>query len=75
MEIYYSNHWQYKKNIRKITDDLIEYAVQNSNIIKDKIWEDAFNAVSRLPNGRTIKVVYKTAGKGKIKIITAFWTD
>ena len=75
MKFDYSNHWIKKRNVRKdITDDIIESAIQNSNILKDKNWPDAFNAIARVPpSGRIVKVVYKIIGKNKIRIITAFW--
>ncbi|MEK6936279.1 MAG: hypothetical protein AABW67_05820 [Nanoarchaeota archaeon] len=71
-----SEHWKYKRKYRKdITDDMIEYAVQNSNELKDKHWDDALNAICRIPpSGRILKVVYKKE-KLRIKIITAFWLD
>ena len=51
-------------------------AIQNSNILKDKNWPDALNAISRIPPmGRMLKVVYKRTGKDTIKIITSFWLD
>jgi len=54
---------------------MIEYAIKNSNILKDKYWEDALNAISRIPpSGRILKVIYKKE-KDNIKIITAFWLD
>ena len=76
MIIEYSKHWAKKKKYRKdITDDMIEYAISNSNELKDKYWEDALNAISRIPpSGRILKVIYKKE-KSKIKIITAFWLD
>jgi len=72
----YSKHWLHKRRFRpEITDDLLEYAINNSNELKDKYWEDASNAVCRVPpSGRILKVVYKRIGK-KYKIITAFWLD
>lgn len=76
MELKESEHWKKKKKYRKdISDDAIEYAIMNSNELKDKYWEDALNAISRIPpSGRILKVVYKKS-KDKIKIITAFWLD
>lgn len=73
----YSRHWKQKREVRKdITDDLIEYAIQQSNMLRDKDWPDAFNAVCRVPPmGRILKVVYKRVGKDTIKIVTAFWLD
>jgi len=61
---------------KEITDDLVEYAIQHSNALKDKNWPDALNAICRVPPmGRILKVVYKKIGKDTIKIITAFWLD
>lgn len=77
MEIEYSKHWL-KKHFKKrkdISDDAIEYALLNSQELRDKDWEDAFNAISRIPSsGRTLKAVYKKS-KGKVFIITAYWLD
>ena len=71
-----SEHWKKKRKYRKdISNDMIEYAIKNSNILKDKCWEDALNAISRIPpSGRILKVIYKKE-KDNIKIITAFWLD
>ena len=71
-----SEHWKKKRRKRKdISDDIIEYAIKNSNEINDKYWENALNAISRIPpSGRILKVVYRKE-KSKIKIITAFWLD
>ena len=71
-----SEHWKHKRKYRKdITDDMIEYAIKNSNELGDKYWENALNAICRIPpSGRILKVVYKKE-KEKIKIITAFWLD
>ena len=76
MELIASEHWKRKRRYRKdISDDMIEYALKNSNELKDKYWEDALNAISRIhPSGRILKVVYKKE-KSKTKIITAFWLD
>jgi len=76
MELEESGHWKRKKKYRKdITDEMIEYAVKNSNELRDKHWKDALNAISRIPpSGRILKVVYKKS-KNKVKIITAFWLD
>ena len=77
MKFVYSLHWKRKTEIRKeITADLIEYAIQHSNVLRDKNWPDALNAIWRVPPmGRILKVVYRRMGKDKIKIITAFWLD
>lgn len=76
MSVVDSEHWKRKRKYRKdITDDSIEYAIKNSNELKDKHWEDALNAICRIPpSGRILKVVYKKE-KSKLKIITAFWLD
>jgi len=62
-----SNHWERKRKYRPdITNDIIEYAIMNSNALKDKYWRDALNAVCRIPpSGRILKVVYR---KEKIKL-------
>ena len=77
MKFEYSLHWKQKRKVRKeITDDLIEYTIQHSNVLRDKNWPDTLNAISRVhPMGRILKVVYKKIGKDEIKIITAFWLD
>ncbi|MDO8623604.1 MAG: DUF4258 domain-containing protein [archaeon] len=76
MKIINSEHWKRKRKYRKdITDDIIEYAIKNSNELRDKYWENALNAICRVPlSGRILKVVYRLE-KNKIKIITAFWLD
>ena len=77
MEIDYSKHWlrKHAKKKKDITNDIIEYAIKNSREMKDRNWEDAYNAISRIPpSGRILKVVYKKS-KGKIFIVTAYWLD
>lgn len=77
MKIEYSIHWRNKKDKKKkdISDDIIEYALRNSEILKDRRWDDVFNAIARIPlSGRTLKVVYKKENQ-KIFIITAYWLD
>ncbi len=76
MQFEYSKHWIKKKRYRPdITEDMLEYCVQNSNRLKDKYWEDTWNAISRIPpSGRLLKVIYKHKGK-TIKILTAYWLD
>ena len=77
MEFTYSKHWIRKKKYRtKISDYMFEYAITNSDEVRDKHWEDASNAICRIPpSGRILKVVYKRIGKNKYKIITAYWLD
>lgn len=74
MVIVYSRHWL-RKHIKKrkdITNDVIEYALANSKELRDKDWEDALNAISRIPPaGRMLKVVYKKS-KGKVFITSRF---
>ena len=76
MKIINSEHWKRKRKYRKdITDDMIEYAIKNSNELRDKYWKNALNAICRVPlSGRILKVVYRQE-ENKIKIITAFWLD
>ena len=76
MMLEYSVHWKEQKETRKeITDDIIEYCIKNSPIIKDKKWENALNAIARIPpSGRLLKIVYRPKGK-VIKVITSFWLD
>ncbi|MBS3144959.1 hypothetical protein J4208_05240 [Candidatus Woesearchaeota archaeon] len=71
-----SEHWLRKRKKRQdITEDIIEYGIRNSDRIRDRHWEDVWNAITRIPpSGRTLKVVYKTEGKD-IKILTAYWID
>jgi len=77
MEFEYSKHWILKKKFRpEITDYMFEYAITNSDELKDKYWEDASNVVCRIPpSGRILKVVYRRIGKNKYRIITAYWLD
>ena len=77
VEIEYSKHWLRKKESKKkdITNNDIEYALQNSDVLKDKIWEDVYNAISRIPpSGRMLKIAYKKENQ-KIFIVTAYWLD
>lgn len=77
MKFRYSEHWVKKRVFRQeITNDLFEYAIKNSDEFKDKYWEDASNAICRIPpSGRILKVVYKRIGKSEYKIITSYWLD
>jgi hypothetical protein len=77
MRIRYSDHWLKKQSKKKkdITSDKIEFAINNSQIIKDKYWKDALNAISRIPpSERSLKVVYKKI-KDETFIITAYWLN
>jgi len=80
MKIEYTFHWIRQKRFRPdITDDIIEFCVLNSEKLKDRKWENAFNAITRIhPSGRLLKVVYREIYKQEsktIKIITAYWLD
>jgi len=77
MRIDYSDYWKKKRKFRsEIADDLIEYAIQNSKILKDRKWKELFNAIARIPStGRLLKVVYRRKGKNNIEAITAYWPD
>ena len=77
MKIIYSKHWLRKHQRKKkdITDNAIEYAIKNSRVMNDRIYKEAFNAISRIPpSGRILKVVYKKINE-KIFIVTAYWID
>ncbi len=65
MEFIETFHWKKQKIYRpEITNDLIELCIRNSLKIKDKIWKDAFNAISEIPpSGRVLKVVYREKEK------------
>lgn len=77
MQFVESNHWKQKKKYRPdISEYMMEYAIQNSDELHDKHWDDASNAICRIPPmGRMLKIVYKRIGKQQIKIITAYWLD
>lgn len=77
MQLEYSEHWKRKRKYRAdIEDTFIEYAISNSNALRDKYWENALNAICRVPpSGRILKVVYTRLAKDKVRIITAFWLD
>ncbi len=77
MKFEYSKHWITKKKYRKDIDEyMFEYAITNSAILRDKHWEDALNAICRIPpSGRILKVVYKIKSKDLYKIITVYWLD
>ncbi|HIG93654.1 MAG: hypothetical protein QT02_C0002G0045 [archaeon GW2011_AR9] len=77
MKFEYSKHWLWKKKYRsEITDDMFEYAISNSDELKDKYWPDASNAICRIPpSGRILKVIYKRNVNKTFKIITAYWLD
>lgn len=50
MRFDYSVHWLRKKKFRKnITNDHIEYAIQNSDVIRDKYWSNLSNAIYKVP--------------------------
>ena len=60
---------------KDISDDLLEYCIKHSPLLRDRLHRDAFNALARVPpSGRLLKVVYKSKGKA-IKIVTAYWLE
>ncbi len=77
MRVEHTVYWRRKKRFRpEISDDFIEYAIQTSNILKDRSWKGLFNAISRIPStGRLLKVVYRKKGKNNIEVITSYWLD
>lgn len=78
MKFIYTYHWSLKNKLARanIKDYDIEYAIMHSTIIRDKYWDDALNAVCRVPpSGRRLKVVYRRYPQNYMKIITAFWID
>jgi len=76
MRIEHTFHWKKQKVYRQeITDDVIELCIKNSDKLKDRKWENTFNAIARIPPlGRILKVVYREESK-TIKILTAYWLD
>ncbi len=76
MQIEHTFHWKKQKRFRpEITDDIIEQCLLNSEKVKDRKWEDAYNSIARIPPlGRILKVVYREQGK-TIKVITSYWLD
>ena len=77
MEFEYSVHYIHKQKYRPdITEYMIEYAITHSDELRDKHWDDASNAICRIPpSGRILKVVYKKIGKNRYRIITTYWLD
>jgi len=76
MKFVYSIHYLESEEFRsEITEYMLEYCIIHSEKIKDRRWEDVWNAITRIPpSNRTLKVAYKTEGK-TIKILTAYWLD
>jgi len=77
MQIISSDYWNKKRKTRKdITDDMIEYCIINSSKLRDRTWEEAWNAITRIPpSGRLLKVVYREKGKDIKIIVTSYWLD
>ena len=77
MKIESSFHWLKQKKYRfDITDDLIEFCINNSAKLKDRKWLNAYNSISKIPpSGRTLKIVFREKGKNIKRIITAYWLD
>jgi len=65
MEFEYSNHFIKKMKYRKdIEHFMIEYCIINSEKIKDREWEETWNAITKIPpSGRILKVVYQIKGQ------------
>ncbi len=77
MHLNYASHWLKKRAKRRqdLTDDIIEYCIIHSNIIRDRYHEEVYNAISTIPpSNRRLKVVYQRKGK-TIRILTAYWID
>ena len=77
MHLSYTHHWLQKRVKRRqdITDDLIEYCLTHSAILRDRTHEDVYNAITPIPpSNRKLKVVYQRKGK-TIRILTAYWID
>ena len=74
MQFEYSLHWRNKKVYHpEITDDVLELCILNSPKIRDRTWENVWNAIAPIPpSGNILKVAYKEKGK-VIKILTAYW--
>lgn len=77
MRLRYSRHWQKKRGFRSgLSDDMITFAIENSQQVSDRDHEGLLNAICRIPPmGRKLKVVYKPAGKGEVLLITAYWME
>jgi hypothetical protein len=77
MRLAYSEHWKLKRKYRQgITTKLLEYAISKGEINSDRRWENAYNAIARVPtSGRTLKVVFRRLGPKTYKVITAYWLD
>ena len=77
MKIEHSIYWSRKKWKRlDISDYMIEYCIIHSNKLKDRTWENVWNAITRIPpSGRLLKVVYREKEKDIKIIITAYWLD
>jgi len=76
MQFIFTQHWKQKKEERRdITIAAIEFAIMHSTPIRDRHWQNALNAIYRIPpSGRLLKVVYRREGQS-IKIITAYWLE
>jgi hypothetical protein len=72
-----SLHWKKKKKFRKDVEDyMIEYAVNNGKLEKDRLHKNALNSICAIPQtGRKLKVVFRKTGKESIKLITAYYLE
>ena len=77
MQIVESLHWKKKKKFRKDVEDyMIEYAVNNGKLEKDRLHKNALNSICAIPQtGRKLKVVFRKTGKESIKLITAYYLE
>ena len=77
MKIRYSEHWARKRGLRReLSDDVLTFAIENSQPLSDRDHEGLLNAICRIPPvGRKIKVVYRRTGKGEVHLITAYWME
>lgn len=78
MEFVESFHWQKRKPYRKDVEPyMVEYAIEHAERFqRDKHHQNALNARCKIPqNGRTLKVVFRPIGRGKVKLITAYYED
>ena len=72
-----SKHWRRKRRYRAdITDEAILLATSRGVKVRDSRWEHVLNSTLRVPpSGRILKVVYRTIGQRRYRIITAYWLD
>lgn len=56
---------------------MIEHAISNSEKYqKDKFHKNAVNTIAIIPQtGRRLKAIFRKLGKGRVKLITAYYVD